>query len=173
MSTPIHELEGSAPVSNSYFKLVSSGALFPMAIPGMTQAQQDQQQHLASEVSPVYEPTTTIWIRSHNQLYDTPPAEENRLPFFWRNHYEQERIVPVSRSQRWMESMRRCRRRWRGRRASRRIKTISNARRPLAELKAEQNWRRNFWRSSGDSWPPPMPRSTRNRLQKRQRSDGC
>ncbi|KAF5540540.1 hypothetical protein FPHYL_12041 [Fusarium phyllophilum] len=148
--------------------LLSSGALFPMAIPGMTEAQQEQQQQLASEVSTAYEPTTTIWIRSHNQLCDTPPAEENRLPFFSHDHYNCERIVPNSRSQRWVDSMGRYRRRWRGMRAHRRIAAISNARRPLAELTAEQNWR-----SSGDSWPPPMPRRTRNRLRKRQRPDGC
>ncbi|CVK94629.1 uncharacterized protein FPRN_10148 [Fusarium proliferatum] len=149
MSTPLCELEGNAPVSDSFAALVASGAQFPMARHLMTQAQQDQQQQLASEVSTTYEPTTTIWIRNFNQLCDTPPAVESRLPFFSRDHYKHERVVPDSKSRRFVESMRRYRRHWR----------------ELAP--SAQNWR-----SSGDSWPPPLPRRTRNKLRKRQRPDG-
>lgn len=169
MITPLCELEGSAPVSDSFAALVSSGAQFPMARHLMTQAQQDQQQQLASEVSTTYEPTTTIWIRNFNQLCDTPPAEKSRLPFFSRDHYKHERVVPDSKSRRFAEAIRRYRRQWRGKRAQARIVAISNARKPLAELApSAQNWR-----SSGDSWPPPLPKRTRNKLRKRQRPDGC
>ncbi|KAF5646846.1 hypothetical protein F52700_1754 [Fusarium sp. NRRL 52700] len=116
--------------------------------PHMTESQQEQQQ-LLSDVLPTYESTNTIWIRNFNQLCDTPPVEERRFPYFSRDRYNDGRIVPDSPSQKFLDSMRRYRRQWR-------------------ELAHSAQSRP----SSGDSWPPPLPRRTPNKLRKRQSPNG-